>query len=140
MPVELIVFGLIVPVFVVLVFGQIALSVLSARRFAADNHDGIVRILGACRSRSWGIRSGFPVVVVEIGSHTSRFVTFVGRRTQIEVVPTDELKLEWMLTRLVFVEHPGSGTKLWPRWNPNRPADYLAAGKSDVCSTRRHRS
>ena len=78
-----------------LTFWPIVRSVTSARRFASEMGPGEVRLLGACRSKRFGIRSGFPVVVLEVGSSDSRFVAFVGRRSQSHVVATSELRFKW---------------------------------------------
>jgi len=78
-----------------LTFWPIVRSVISARRFASEMGPGEVRLLGACRSKRFGIRSGFPVVVLEVGSSDSRFVAFVGRRSQSHVVATSELRFKW---------------------------------------------
>lgn len=129
---ETIVFGVLVPAFLVFGFAHFARGVWAARRFAAAEADCIVRVLGACRSREFGLRIGLPVVVVEIGPEASRFVTFAGRSSREDIVPTDQLKLRWWGASLACVEHPESGTRLWPRWNPTLPGDHLTPGQASV--------
>ncbi len=72
------------------------------------------------------------MVVVEIGPEASRFVTFAGWSSREDIVTTAQLQLRWSGTRLVCVEHPESGTKLWPRWNPTTPNKYLTPGQQKV--------
>lgn len=115
-----------------LTFWPIVRSVISARRFASEMGPGEVRLLGACRSKRFGIRSGFPVVVLEVGSSDSRFVASVGRRSQSHVVATCELRFKWNGTILICVEHDASSTKLWPRWTPVDPSTLLPSGQATL--------
>jgi hypothetical protein len=75
-------------------------------------------MLSACRSRAFEIRSGFPVVAIDIDTTSSRLVTFVGSRSRSETVATRDSTFHWNGSRLVSVEHQASGTKSWPRLTP----------------------